>query len=451
MKFQKKFVNLFIISLLLLLAIVACSPSGSGGDIEPDVESGIVLDSTSWVLNELGPEDAVTAVLSDTSITLNFADDGINGSAGCNSYFGEANQSGSSLTFGAIGSTRMACPEPIMQQENAYLAALGTVSSFTLEGDQLTLDYEDGRLVFAAGAVGESNDEAAETNPEETIKTLFVGPELVDCVGVAPQECMQVRESQDKEWTLFYGQITGFEYEPGYEYELRVSETKIDNPPADASSLETILVEVVSKTAIPTTPISRPDGNNELQGTSWILATFGPNDNQTAVLPNTELTLNFDGEQINGSAGCNSYFAEATVAEDGILSVGLVGSTLMACLDEDVMQQESDFLAALAQVTSYTLSGNRLTLHTDNGSLQFVAATMHETSGEDAEIVDWETAVSILNSGEVVEIFQTHSLDVTLTLVDGRTVKTVEPAIDDIFTAIEDCGEPCSNILMATE
>ncbi len=63
MKFQKKFVNLFIISLLLLLAIVACSPSGSGGDIEPDVESGIVLDSTSWVLNELGPEDAVTAVL----------------------------------------------------------------------------------------------------------------------------------------------------------------------------------------------------------------------------------------------------------------------------------------------------------------------------------------------------------------------------------------------------
>ena len=66
-------------------------------------------------------------------------------------------------------------------------------------------------------------------------------------------------------------------------------------------------------------------------------------------------------------------------------------------------------------------------------------------------MVDWETAVSLLNSGEVVEIFQTHSLDVTLTLVDGRTVQTVEPAIDDIFAAIEACGDPCSNIVMATE
>ncbi len=450
MKYQNKFVNLFIISFLLLLAIVACSPSGSGGDVEPDVEAGAVLDGTSWVLNELGPEDALTAVLPDTTITLNFADDGINGSAGCNSYFGEASQSGSSLTFGAIGSTRMACPEPIMQQENAYLAALGTVSSFTLEGDQLTLDYEDGRLVFAAGVVEESNDKAAEANEEEATKTLFVGPELVDCVGVGPQKCMQVRQSEDAEWTLFYDQIVGFEYEPGYEYELRVSETKIDNPPADASSLELTLVEVVRKTAVSPTPVSRPE-SNELQGTHWVLTTFGPNDNQTAVLPDTELTLNFDGEQINGTAGCNGYFADVSIEADGKLSVGLVESTVMACLGENVMQQESDFLAMLAEATSYTLSGSGLTLHTNDGSLTFVAATMHETNAEGAEIVDWETAVSLLNSGEVVEIFQTHSLDVTLTLVDGRIVKTVEPAIDDIFSAIEDCSEPCSNILMATE
>ncbi len=131
----------------------------------------------------------------------------------------------------------------------------------------------------------------------------------------------------------------------------------------------------ISETAVPSTLPSRPE-SSELQGTHWVLTTFGPNDNQTAVLPDTELTLNFDGEQINGSAGCNSYFADVNLEADGKLSVGLVGSTLMACLDENVTQQESDFLAALAQVTSYTLSGNRLTLHSDSGSLQFVAATM---------------------------------------------------------------------------
>ena len=144
-----------------------------------------------------------------------------------------------------------------------------------------------------------------------------------------------------------------------------------------------------------------------LEGTSWVLDEFGPENELTAVLPNTPITLNFADGGINGAAGCNSYFAEVTFEGDGTLSVGLVGSTLMACLDEEVMQQESDFLAMLAEVTGYTLRGNRLTLHTENGSLAFVAATMHETDGEGAEVVDWETAVSILNSGEVVEIFFT--------------------------------------------
>jgi len=450
MKFQNKTVNMLIMSFLLLLALAACSSAGSGGDLEPDVESNTTLAGTDWVLDEFGSEDDLTAVLPDTSITLNFADGSVNGSAGCNSYFGEFTQSGSSLTFGAIGATKMACPEPIMQQENNYLAALGIVSTFALEGDQLTLHYADGRLNFTASPGEESNDEA-EMNEEAAVKTIFVGPELVDCVGVAPQKCLQVRESEDTDWSLFYGQIIGFEYEPGYEYELRVTETEKENPAADAPSLEVTLVEVVRQTAVPTTPVSRPESSHELQGTHWVLTTFGPNDNQTAVLPDTELTLNFEGEQINGSAGCNSYFADVSIEEDGKVSVGLVGSTLMACLDEEVTQQEGDFLATLAQVTSYTLSGNRLTLHTNDGSLQFVAATMHETSQDGTEMVDWETAVSILNNGEVVEIFQTHSLDVTLTLADGRVIKTVEPAIDDIFHAIEDCGEPCSNILMATE
>lgn len=371
MKFQNKFVNLLLMGSILILAITACSPSGSGGNVEPDVASGAVLEGTSWVLAEFGPEDGLTAVLPDTTITLNFTNDGSHGSAGCNSYFGEFTQSGNSLTFGAIGSTKMACPEPIMQQENEYLAALGTVSSFALTDEQLTLHYDDGRLIFTEGAIEASDDEA----------------EMDEAEG--------------------------------------------------------------SQTAVPSTPGSRPE-SSELQGTSWILTSFGPNDNQTAVLPDTELTLNFDGEQINGSAGCNSYFADVAV-EDGTLSVGLVGSTLMACMDEGVMQQESEFVSMLAEATRYTLRGNRLTLHTDRGSLQFVAATMHETGTEGVEVVDWETAVSLLNSGDVVEIFQTHSLDVTLTLADGRTIKTVEPAIDDIFTAVDDCGEPCSNILLATE
>lgn len=65
--------------------------------------------------------------------------------------------------------------------------------------------------------------------------------------------------------------------------------------------------------------------------------------------------------------------------------------------------------------------------------------------------VDWETAVEILNTGEVEIVTQLHSLDVTLTMQDGSNIHTVEPQIDAIFAEIEKCGKPCSQILMATE
>lgn len=65
--------------------------------------------------------------------------------------------------------------------------------------------------------------------------------------------------------------------------------------------------------------------------------------------------------------------------------------------------------------------------------------------------VDWETAVEILNNGEVEMIIQSHNLDVTLTMKDGSDIQTVEPSIDAIFAEIEKCGEPCSEILQVTE
>jgi LysM repeat protein len=95
----------------------------------------------------------------------------------------------------------------------------------------------------APTAIGES-----EISAEGEVLTVYVGPELIECVGVAPQNCMQVKTSPDHDYTLFYDQIEGFEFEPGYEYELLVLVEPVDNPPADASTLKYSLVEEVSKT-----------------------------------------------------------------------------------------------------------------------------------------------------------------------------------------------------------
>jgi hypothetical protein len=110
-------------------------------------------------------------------------------------------------------------------------------------------------VLLGVGAVITAGCVAPTTNPEESrpdveIVTMYVGPETVECVGVAPQECLQVRYALDEEYQLFYSNIQGFDYEPGYTYELIVEKVPVDNPPADASSIQWTLIDVVSKTPV---------------------------------------------------------------------------------------------------------------------------------------------------------------------------------------------------------
>ena len=85
--------------------------------------------------------------------------------------------------------------------------------------------------------------------PDRDFLTLYVAPNTVDCVGMVPQQCMLTKERPDDDWTYFYGEIVGFTYEPGFNYTLRVERRHIRNPPADGSSYEYRLVEVLVKEA----------------------------------------------------------------------------------------------------------------------------------------------------------------------------------------------------------
>lgn len=78
-------------------------------------------------------------------------------------------------------------------------------------------------------------------------KRVFIANTLVDCIGVGPQKCLLYKENPSDEWTYFYDTIEGFEYEEGYNYEIEVTVTKIENPPADGSSLHYTLVKIISK------------------------------------------------------------------------------------------------------------------------------------------------------------------------------------------------------------
>ena len=87
-----------------------------------------------------------------------------------------------------------------------------------------------------------------QTNMQQTQQfQIEVAPTLVDCVGVAPMQCMQYRKVGETEWSNHYFGIEGFEYQPDYLYVLEIKQTPVLNPPADASSLRWELVQVVEK------------------------------------------------------------------------------------------------------------------------------------------------------------------------------------------------------------
>ena len=100
------------------------------------------LEGTTWsVVNYNNGREAVVGVLTGTDITLNFDKDELNGNAGCNNYFGGYEIEGNEIKVAPLGSTMRMCdtPDGVMEQEQQYLAALQTATTFRIEGDQLWL------------------------------------------------------------------------------------------------------------------------------------------------------------------------------------------------------------------------------------------------------------------------------------------------------------------------
>lgn len=87
---------------------------------------------------------------------------------------------------------------------------------------------------------------------------IIVGPVTAMCQSVGPMRCLQVKESPEGDWQNLFGQIAGFTHETGYEYVLRVREEKVENLPADGSSIKLVLEEEIAKEAVPYVTIDSP-------------------------------------------------------------------------------------------------------------------------------------------------------------------------------------------------
>jgi len=117
---------------LILAALVAGGCETSNLETKEDVD----LVGTSWLAKDIG----ASAIADGVKSTLSFVEPGkVAGRGGCNRYFGAVTINGQSMKFGKLGSTMMACPPPIMEQEQTYLQALGAAKRFEVKDGALLL------------------------------------------------------------------------------------------------------------------------------------------------------------------------------------------------------------------------------------------------------------------------------------------------------------------------
>ena len=126
---------------LIVGRFVRSWPRETCGSMEP-----VTLEDTTWALLELkGKTIMVTVNDKAPYLELNSNKASAYGFGGCNRFFGSYETSGRSLTFGAMGATRMACPEG-MDAEQELFAVLASTTRYEIHGSKLML-FADKALV----------------------------------------------------------------------------------------------------------------------------------------------------------------------------------------------------------------------------------------------------------------------------------------------------------------
>jgi heat shock protein HslJ len=113
--------------------------------LPPDTEPADPLRGTSWELVAIGQE----LPISGTTLTVTFKDGQVDGSTGCNAYFGAYSINGEQVTLSGLGMTEMACLDPagVMDQELTFLQFLSDVQRFHLAAGELQLLRADGEAL----------------------------------------------------------------------------------------------------------------------------------------------------------------------------------------------------------------------------------------------------------------------------------------------------------------
>ncbi len=128
-----------LVASLLLSAIPVSSLAQSPGP---------GIDGIEWRLSQLaGSGVPFIDVPADVAASMRIDGAKAGGAGGCNQWFADVVVDGATVQFGDIGSTLMACGEPAMSIESAWLGYLPQVSAWSITDGRLALSDPNGSVM----------------------------------------------------------------------------------------------------------------------------------------------------------------------------------------------------------------------------------------------------------------------------------------------------------------
>jgi heat shock protein HslJ len=165
----------------------------------------------------------------------------------------------------------------------------------------------------------------------------------------------------------------------------------------------------------PGTSAGTPEG-------SWILTQGTSASGEIPVTDDHPITLVIDADKVGGHAACNIY--GGTVAISGnAMHLSAMSMTQMACADDQAMNAEAAYMAALDAVTEWARDGDQLVLSGDGVELTFGL----QPPVPDADIVGTTWVLDTLMQGD------------TASTILGEA--TLALAADGTFIASTGCRE----------
>ena len=350
------------------------------------------LENVRWKLTSIDgvlvPEGVVATVLFTPAGTpMNRGEENsITGGGGCNNFIGGYNLTDDTFTTGPFNVTQMACDEPIMQVEGAFLTGLESAQNYQIALNQLIINTGGGSLLLYADRMPLEGPQWAltKTGPVDNPQPPLAGSEFTASFG--------------RQFGMPSGVKSGGTGCNDYTatYYASPNEIKINLPQISKNACSAMQSEaeqgyflglnsarnyriignelfVYYDTFVHVFTGSYPSEGGPLtilNGTQWWLVSI----DTFQLVPGTEVTIAFsinpDGRTgtINGSGGCNSYSAQIT---DHFVLSPIVATSALCDTPAGVMEQEASYFNVLGSANGAFMEGDTLRITTALETLVF--------------------------------------------------------------------------------